>query len=225
MWLRVGVSAAIPAMALAGAAATGAAQSATILFDIASQPVDRALERFSQVTGVQVMYQGRAGPQPHSRGFKGLASAEEALDALLRDTGLRVRQWKDRTVILTDFRIERAASAMAASGEPRPPVVRLEQVTVRMAPIKRVSYDWYGAIVHREVDRAIRAFADDDQPLGRYIVQLWIASDGSVGRYTVEAPGRRSPARLDGALRQLRIGTPPPAAMPQPVILRVSIDG
>src|SRR5690348_10893231 len=92
-----GAAAASPSAAPAsGAATTGFDQS--IKFDIAAQALDTALLRFSEQAGVQVLVPTESITGKKTSGVQGKLIAEQALVALLKDSGLTYKQINTHTV-------------------------------------------------------------------------------------------------------------------------------
>ncbi|WGS88407.1 TonB-dependent receptor [Methylomonas sp. UP202] len=76
------------------------AETTTLSFDIASQPLSSALIRFSAISGLQVLYEGRLADQIQAPALKGSFSAEQALRQLLQGSGLSFRFSNASTVTL-----------------------------------------------------------------------------------------------------------------------------
>ena len=89
------------------AAQTGAPASAEaggetrILFDIPAGPLDSALRRYSILTGRQLLFESRLVAGYRVSALRGLATADEALDDLLAETGLQINRVDARTGVLS----------------------------------------------------------------------------------------------------------------------------
>ncbi len=71
-------------------------------FEIKSQPLANALIEFSDQTGIQVVTSGYDLVERNTAGLAGTYSAANALDLLLKDTGLRYSVIGEGTIALTD---------------------------------------------------------------------------------------------------------------------------
>jgi outer membrane receptor protein involved in Fe transport len=84
----------------------------SIHFDIPAQTLAQALDQFARQSGAQILYPYRIAAARRSAALHGDMPAREALDRLLRQSGLEVARFADRVVIL------RAARAAAPSSPP-----------------------------------------------------------------------------------------------------------
>jgi iron complex outermembrane recepter protein len=106
-------------------------------FDIAPQPLDRALTTFSAQAHIQVLVAGELTGGLRSPGVSGTYTPEEALQRLLADTGLTYRFTSPNTVTLeraTAQREEGQPVAPVTGGASRPPagaVLPAEPITVQ----------------------------------------------------------------------------------------------
>ena len=82
------------------ACAAQAQESATAADAIESQPLADAIQEFSDLTGVQVVYESDIAENKHSNGSEATDSNEETLDQLLADTGVDYVYINDNTVAL-----------------------------------------------------------------------------------------------------------------------------
>ncbi|MFT4089526.1 MAG: TonB-dependent receptor [Asticcacaulis sp.] len=89
----------IPA-AVASAQTTAASQNVSQKFDIAAQPLPRALQQFTEATGIQVAYTSSLGRGVRSAGVSGEMAPVEALSRLLSGTGLTYRFTSSNAVVL-----------------------------------------------------------------------------------------------------------------------------
>tara|TARA_R110000744_G_scaffold125730_5_gene231515 strand:+ start:13964 stop:17164 length:3201 start_codon:yes stop_codon:yes gene_type:complete len=72
-----------------------------ILFDIPAGPLDGALRRYSILTGRQLLFESRLVEGYRVPPLRGLSTADEALDALLAETGLQIDRVDARTGVLS----------------------------------------------------------------------------------------------------------------------------
>jgi hypothetical protein len=183
----------------------GEAESTTpVSFDIAAQPLASALDRYSEVTGIQIVYDGALAWGRHARPVKGDIAPESALRQLLDGTGLVAIYAAPNA-----FTLKSGPSALASRNH--------EARTIS-------DYMPYLAIVQSAVrDEFCR------HPLttpGTYSIKLkfWIGSGGQVLHpqlVDVVDTGAREQAMI-GTLQRLRFDRSPPADMPQPVIMAIA---
>lgn len=182
-----------------------AAHADAVDFELPAQPLERALERFSIVTGWSVMYPGRLADGRSSHPVHGRMPPQQALQELLQDSGLYAQQAGEHRVVLRE-----AAGAASVPAGPAVPGLPAAEQQRRFAGLQR----------------SLRAAFCGDPAIapGNYAatVVFQVAADG-----TVEQPGllagsgdsQRDHAVLD-ALHGLRL--PASAAdLPQPVTLEI----
>lgn len=189
----------VPSLAWGRADATGAD------FDLPSQPLEQALERFSVLTGWSVMYHGTLAQGRTSHAVHGAMPSAQALHTLLQGTGLEPEHAGDGRVVLRETEASAAMGVLA-------PGVALDATAARRE---------YG-----QLQRHLRsAFCGD--PLlapGDYSanISFRVAGDGRVQQPELAAGS--GDARRDRALLatlgtlQLPAST---AALPQPVTLNI----
>ncbi|WP_417478148.1 TonB-dependent receptor domain-containing protein [Maricaulis sp.] len=86
-----------------------------ILFDIPAGPLDSALRRYSILTGRQLLFESRLVAGYHAAALRGLATADEALDELLAETGLQVDSVDARTGVLSVTALDLMPAAPSAT--------------------------------------------------------------------------------------------------------------
>ncbi|MDD1619971.1 MAG: TonB-dependent receptor [Methylococcaceae bacterium] len=102
---------ALAAAGLLAPAVTIAAEQAAQKFDIQSQALSSALTRFSAVTGLQVLYEGDIAEHITAPELKGSYSPEQALQKLLRGSGLNFRFSNGNTVTVEKMAVVEPQSA------------------------------------------------------------------------------------------------------------------
>lgn len=87
-------------------------------FDIAAKPLAGALAEFAAATNLQVLYSGELTKGLNTAGVSGRHEPEEALNMLLKDSGLTYRFTDVNTVTLdrADSSMLAPAAAVAATG-------------------------------------------------------------------------------------------------------------
>jgi len=61
-------------------------------FDLPAEVAARSLKQFARQSGVQVLISADLGRETHTRSVKGLFTPREALDRMLAETGLTVKE-------------------------------------------------------------------------------------------------------------------------------------
>ena len=113
---------AVAAVALALAGAAASAQSEEMLtLDIQPQKAGPALVRLARTSGVQIMLTEGAGQEVEVEGLKGEYRFEEALAAMLTDTGLDYEFTSANVVLVQQSQEDEAAEPDAASDESAAP--------------------------------------------------------------------------------------------------------
>lgn len=173
-------------------------------FDLPAQPLERALERFSVVSGWSVMYPAALADGRSSRAVAGLMPPARALEQLLAGTGLVAQTVGEGRVVV------RASSGVDTAAQAATPALAPEEHRRR-----------YG-----QVQQALRrAFCDD--PLlapGDYSAELafTVAADGRV--HAPELLAGSADARRDQRLLQAVAALQLPsavAALAQPLTLHI----
>jgi hypothetical protein len=179
-----------------------------VAFDIPAQPLAAAIERYSVVSGRQVVYDGRLAAGRRSAAVEGLLTPEAALRRLLDGTGLGPRD------VAADAFLLVALPPAAAASRPDP--------LANTAPPALVE-QYYGLIQAR----LRTALCADSLIRGggyRLALGFWIGAAGAVSRTALL--GTTGSADLDRAIDRavggLAVGAPPPAGFAQPVVLVVT---
>ena len=197
-------------LALAFYAAPADAQT-THRFDLPTQPLERSLSRFAELTGLQMLYDSDLARGRTASAVSGQYAPREALSLMLADTGLAARFTSAGAVVIY------AGSSSA---------VTLSPITAVAAPVIGRSADGpearaYAGAVQRTIIESLRA--SPELSIGDYeiSIRLWVDGAGSAQRAEI-LDGSGDPARdraFIGLTRALSFGAPPPD-LPQP--MRVS---
>ncbi|NVO13586.1 MAG: TonB-dependent outer membrane receptor [Rhodoplanes sp.] len=187
------------------ATAQTAPTSAPIAFNIPSQPLGDALNRYVEATGLDALYDTSLAAGRVSGDVRGVFAADEALKKLLSGTGLTVEFVAATTFVLLPAPADQQAVQQARSPEHR---------------------RYYGLIQAGITDALCRSRGA--RP-GRYrfTAVLWIASDGAVRRSRrIGSTGTPdADQRIDAALRNVRFNEPPPTGFLQPVLILIVPQG
>ena len=178
-------------------------------FDIPSQPLTSALERYGATARREVLYDARLATGRRSSEVRGDFAPSDALQVLLDGTGLVGRLTSENAVVIVP--------SSPAAGQPAAPDIDPKKADL----VIRARY--YAQVQERVRD----AFCRDSllRP-GRYriAVQFWIASTGAVQQ--TRLLGKTGDARVDSAiettLRGLRIKDVPPPGISQPLTMVVA---
>ena len=170
------------------------------LFDIPAQPLMTALRRYSEQTGVSVMFDDSLVRDRQSPGVRGVYSPEAALRQLLQDTGLAARY----------------ASPLAFT--------LMANETTTLAHASTVpSQDLSDRFAARLQVALLNALCADELTYpGRYrlALQLWLDAAGQVSR--TRLLGSTTQPRRDQRIEQLAAAlhvNEVPASLPQPITI------
>jgi hypothetical protein len=179
-------------------AATGV-QSSVVAFDIAAQPLASALDAYSAVTGLQVVYDGTLATGLRSKPVVGSMMPAAALRDLLDGTGLIAVYEADAFTIV--------------------PAPAQSHPTASLG-----SFMPYLAAIQGNIEQAF-CQSRLTRPGGyRIKFQFWIGSGGEVLQPQLLGSTDNS-ARDEAIMRALAhvaIDRPPPPSMPQPVVMSIS---
>ncbi|WP_156522984.1 hypothetical protein [Bordetella ansorpii] len=210
-------SANVHAQAAAASAFSMAPDQTTIDFDIPPQGLGDALEAYSRQTGMAVLIDDRHAKLP-ANGVRGRYAAGHALQLLLAGMDLRVRYPDSRSVVV---HVPESGSAAAAPGPRMAELVAAADIPG--ASGSGADTAAYVGLIQSTLSRALCA-SRTTRPGGyRLALQLRLDAQGAVQRMrlldSTGDPSRDS--AVSNVVRRLRIGVPPPAAMPQPVSILV----
>jgi hypothetical protein len=197
----------------------GEAQAGKIRFEIPSQSLATALDAFSAVSGVHVLYDSDLARGRRSAAVAGVLTPTAALKALLAGAGMLAHYTNESDTAVVLFPAHRGDPGLPSLAGP---VVRLD--TLHVAPElgdsdDRLGYRRYAGVVRADVQNALERKARTLS--GRYTIgiRLWISPTGAILHSEVfrsTGDGIRD-AAVGSVLQQLVISKPPPTRMPQPV--------
>lgn len=170
----------------------------TLPFNIPAESLGDALYAYSVATGTEIISDDSLIAGKRSNGINGKYLPEVALRLLLEPTGLAARS------------VGRGAVALEAA--------------VPVAPMTAVDpYGSYSAALQLALTRALCRYDDTRPGYYRVAARLWIGPSGAVQRsILLDGTGdSKRDASLSRLLNRLRIGSPPPAGMPQPATILV----
>jgi TonB family protein len=203
------LSAACPARGLAGTLtshsedAQAAKRNEPLDFDIRAQQLAGAIEIYGTITGLQVIYDARLAEGQSSAEIRGPFTAEAALQALLRGTGLMARHTGPDALVIVP--VPQMRTVISAIGE----------LALRST---NASQQRYYALIQTGIKNGFCLNSETRSTSYRVAVSLWIDPSGAVERFRMlGSTGRAGLDQAIGdAMRRVTMGEPPPAGMAQP---------
>lgn len=197
-------------------------------YDIASQPLDRALMELGTVSRIDILYENGVVDKKRSHAVAGNLTEREAIAVMLQGTGLSFRFTSLNAVLV--FPPERPPEPgvdawVKAEGPPR---LVLDTLRVTAPPMigtpSRARFEPFGRTVQAAINQRLQ---NDPRTSARpFRVRLTVEIDaaGLVRRPTIiHSSGDE---KLDRDIRQVldgaRMPAPPPADLPQPVWFEVA---
>lgn len=176
--------------------ATFAQTKPPVEFAIAAQPLAAALDVYSATSGLELFYDGELAIGRRSRAVEGLFAPDIALRELLVGSGLVARATGPNS-----FTIAPISPSLAANS----------------------AYQSYFAAVQTRVSQVLCARAGTHPGDTDLLIQLWIASSGTVQRAQLldARADRVRESAFGAALRGVPIGASPPAGLPQPITMAI----
>ncbi|WP_213979238.1 secretin and TonB N-terminal domain-containing protein [Sphingomonas sp. dw_22] len=211
--VAIGVS----VMAAASAPAQEAGADQRVAFDIPAQPLDAALTQYFRATGVQLLYDSKLTAGRRSSAVQGTYAPREALQLLLRGTGLIARYSRASAAVITTPENEDAMPLVPLGRV----VVREKIVVTRLSPVERMAF--YGRL-ESELQGYLRGDKRTQQLVFTVQVSIRIADTGEVTEIRVDRGS--GDAKKDRLLTEVLIGrtvSPPPDGIVQPLL--VSLKG
>lgn len=209
MWRRLPIAACLGVgLCLLGAAARASAAqdystgptAREVDFNIEAQPLEDAVEQFSAITGISVVYQASLSAGRSSVPVSGRYPPDTALRMMVSNAQLNVRRTAEFSYVITSAPPARSqpAARQWRSGSER---------------------SYYG-LVQRSLRQALCANARVAPASYRAALQFWIDPVGHIERvHLLDTTGN---AQRDDALRQTLMDltvAPPPPELPQPVLM------
>ena len=167
---------------------------------IPAQALADALYNYSSVTGIEILVPGDLVAGRRSNSVSGTLTPTDALNALLKGTGLVPHYTQFGAFTLTRVKQSKAASQAWTP-----------------------DYPDYSAALQQAVTRMLCRLDRPNADPHRMLLRLWVAPSGAVARVSVlgESDDVKRDARLAGLLGQLVIQPPPPAGLTQPSTMLV----
>ncbi len=193
-------------------------------FDIPSQDLASALDRFSLTTGLQIFYASSLARGLRSGGVQGALAPKEALNRMLEGTGLEGRLGASG-VTVTPIQGQGAMpppSGEVANGLDGGAQLTLDVLEVEVAPFvfpSRQRHGFYASSVRLQVRNALRGNRELRDLAYRVQLNIWLDREGRIAR---SAMHRSSGSQgVDWAVMRSLEGVvvrpEPPGDLPQPI--------
>ncbi|MCW5298904.1 hypothetical protein DXT88_12050 [Herbaspirillum lusitanum] len=198
--------------AIHAAAADTAEKSSSFEFDIPSQSLASALDRYAVITGNPVLFPSKLAAGRSSSAVRGRLEAGAALELLLQGTGLAAEQLHEGG--LNTFALKQLSAADVVEATAR-------------AEAKRHVSERYDALVQARVWEALCKDAHTAPGSYRALLRFRIDAQGRIRqpRLVSSTGDARRDSMLTDTLANVGIGQPPPADLMQPLTMLMLPQG
>jgi hypothetical protein len=196
-----------------------------LTFHIPSQPLPAALQLYSQVSGVQVLYETSSAHGRLSHSVEGTYTRDTALRLLLSDTDLVVRYTRADAITLTPLSLQ--AADEAPTGSTHSADLVLDTMHIRAAHADDLSrLRSYSRVIENDVTVALKGNPRTKVGSYRVGVRLWIDQDRTITRTELfhSSGDKERDAAISSVLGGLVISAASPENTPQPVALMISVN-
>ncbi len=213
------------AMVSAIAAGDDPRQYVPIKFQIPSQPLASALQTYSKLTGVQLLYESGAAGERLSVPVEGEYTRDAALRMLLADTDLVIRYTRSNSITL-----------VPASADPDAPpeAVFAGQVDLTLDTLlvrrQRPSSDpsqlrAYTGVIQSDIQHALRKEAKTRSGAYSAGIKLWIDNPRTVRKTELfrSSGDQERDETIARVLDGMQVSQAPPANTPQPVMVMITV--
>lgn len=186
----------------------GVRAAASFNFDVASQPLEAALDAFSSISNVQVLYETSLTAGRRSAKVQGDLTPAAALTAMLAGTGLRA--W--RTTQDSYSLVPQQDAASLGSNE------------AGRAPPEITKFDHFLGVVQAGLlDKLCRSAATRPGPY-QIALKFTVGSSGAVLRTSLlDSTGdAERDGRIVAAVEQMTVREVPPPELPQPITMVIA---
>ncbi len=222
--MMVAAIVALGAMVSAIAASDDARQFVPMKFNIPSQPLAAALQTYSKVTGVQLLYESGSGGTRPSTPVEGEFTRDSALRILLSETDLVIRYTRANSITLVPASADPDAPPEAVFGEAD---LTLNTLLIRR---QRPSTDpsqlrTYSGIIQSDIQQALRKDAKTRNGVYSAGIKLWIDNPRTVRKTELfrSSGDHDRDETIARVLDGLQVSQAPPANTPQPVMLMITV--
>lgn len=200
-------------------------QHASINFKIPSQPLAAALQTYSKVTGVQLLYESDAAGKRLSVPVEGEYTRDAALRMLIADTDLVIRYTRSNSITLVPASADPDAPPEAVFGGQVD--LTLDTLVVRR---QRPSSDpsqlrAYSGIIQSDIQHALRKDAKTRNGAYSAGIKLWIDNPRTVRKTELfrSSGDQERDETIARVLEGMQVSQAPPANTPQPVTVMITV--
>lgn len=204
---------AVLAAPIASRAQSGMWSGASIDLDIPAQSLDQALLAFGSRTGIQILYDANLVAGKRSNPVRGRMPPQQALEMLLRGTGIRVRYSSPGAITLA-----------GPEDQPRE-VLALDVMRVEAAPMMigdNRRFNGYGEALQADIIASLRRHPVTSRGRFEVVLRVWVDANGAVARSELlSSTGQTEQDRaILEAVQGVGLGRVPPTDLPQPISFR-----
>lgn len=200
-------------------------QYVPIKFQIPSQPLATALQTYSRLTGVQLLYESGAAGERLSVPVEGEYTRDAALRMLLADTDLVIRYTRSNSITLVPASADPDAPPEAVFGGGVD--LTLDTLVVRR---QRPSSDpsqlrAYTGVIQSDIQHALRKEAKTRSGTYSAGIKLWIDNPRTVRKTELfrSSGDQERDETIARVLDGMQVSQAPPANTPQPVMVMITV--
>lgn len=200
-------------------------QYVPIKFQIPGQPLAAALQAYSKITGMQLLYESGAAGDRLSVPVEGEYTRDTALRMLLADTDLVIRYTRSNSITLVPASADPDAPPEAVFGGQVD--LTLDTLVVRR---QRPSSDpsqlrAYSGIIQSDIQHALRKEAKTRSGAYSAGIKLWIDNPRTVRKTELfrSSGDQERDETIARVLDGLQVSQAPPANTPQPVMVMITV--
>lgn len=213
------------AMVSAIAAGDDPRQYVPIKFQIPGQPLAAALQAYSKVTGMQLLYESGAAGDRLSVAVDGEYTRDAALRLLLANTDLVIRYTRSNSITLVPASADPDAPPEAVFGEHvdltlDTLVVRRQRPTGDPSQLRA-----YSGIIQSDIQHALRKDAKTRNGTYSAGIKLWIDNPRTVRKTELfrSSGDQERDETIARVLDGMQVSQAPPANTPQPVMVMITV--
>lgn len=224
-FMAVAIMLACATMVSAIAANDDPKQYVPVKFQIPSQPLASALQTYSRVTGVQLLYESGAAGERLSMPVEGEYTRDAALRMLLTNTDLVIRYTRANSITLVPASADPDAPPGAVfAGQAD---IALDTLLVRRP---KPSSDpsqlrAYTGVIQSDIQQALRKDAKTRSGTYSAGIKLWIDSPRTVRKTELfrSSGDHERDETIARVLDGMQVSQAPPANTPQPVMVMITV--
>lgn len=197
---------------------------AALNFDIPSQPLASALQAYSKITGVQLLYESSNSIGRMSTKVVGQLSRDAALRELLADTDLTIHYTRANAITLAPASadLDGPPSAVFAKADLTLDTLRVRPSAERSDPSELRAY---AGVIQSDIQQALKKDAKTRNGSYSAGIKLWIDGPRTVRRTELfrSSGDQDRDVVISRLLDGLQISQAPPANTPQPVMVMITV--